>query len=290
MNDYLLSIIEKVRNGINVEGTNIDIKRQWWNLKQDLDEFLKDITSMANTHTGDSIIIIGVDKKGVLYDASLPFDEASLQAKHKDKIDPKITIKISEGIIEKKTISIIKIPHSSNRPHIIKKYKSQDNWIPIRFGSSTVTASRADIDIMYAERTKNAEPNLKIRLREKKVIWDNYAGYGRTCFAIRIDLDNFDGQKPEFITNASIVENSGDHWTSKYFLFELGKMKVNEGLEVPANKILQNVLLYVSDEIPTGLLYPRPRPDIDEDSLSINIECRSGRIIKIPIEPAWLHK
>jgi len=289
MNNYLLSIIENVRKGINVEGTNVDIKRQWWDLTQSSDEFLKDIASMANTHTGDSIIIIGIDGNGILYDAPLPFDEASLQSKHKDKIDPKITIKISEEIIEGKTISIIEVPHSPNRPHVIKKYKNQDNWIPIRFGSSTTTASRADLDIMLTERTKSSAPNLKVSFHEDAIRWDNFAGYKGMSFAVRLDLDNFEGQSSEFITKVTIVENSGDHWTSNHFLFELGRMNIDEGLEVPANKILPNVLLYLSDQMPEGLRNRRSMPDFDHDTLSIIFECRSGKLIKLPIKAGWIH-
>lgn len=288
MNDYLLSIIEKARNGINVEGTNVDIKRQWWNLGKNLDEFLKDITSMANTHTGDSIIVIGIDNKGALNDAPLPLDEASIQNKHKEKINPKITIKISEETVEEKTISIIEIPHSLNRPHVIKKYKNQDNWIPIRFGSSTTNASKVDLDIMYGERTMSPKPDLKIGFHEESIRWANFAGYKGMSFAVRLDLDNFEGQKPEIITKISIVENSGDHWTSNHFLFELGKMKIDEGLEVPANKILPNVLVYLCDRMPEGLRNTRSIPDLDRDTLSLNIECRSGKKIVIPIKPIWV--
>lgn len=287
----LLSILEKVKNGIKVEGTNLELKRQWWDLKSDHDEFLKDICSMANTHTGDPSIIIGLDENGDLHDASLPNDEAKIQSKHKDKIEPKLQVRFNEVEVKGKTLSIITIPHSANRPHVIKKYKNRENWIPVRVGTSTLSASRSDLDEMYKERDRSNLSDLSVRLFDEKITWDNFAGYGKggSCFAVRLTLDNYKGQAPDYITNVVLREHSGDHWESKHFLFE--SLRVVDGpLKVEAQDLKENVMVYISDQEPTGLRERRPMPDIDRDTLKLIIHTKSGRQIYIKIKPGWIHE
>lgn len=287
MDNYLSSIIEKLRAGINVEGTNVDIKQQWWDLRLDLDEFLKDICAMGNSHGGDSYILVGFNKAGSTFNAPLPLDEADIQAKHKDKIEPKLRIEISEHKIEDKIISIIKIPRSLNRPHIIKKYKQQANWIPIRFGSSTLAASRSDIEAMYAERAKASQPRLKVSFHEEALSWANFAGYMGASFAVRLNFDNYDGETPEIITKIYLLEKSGERWTTTHFKFERDNIKIDEPFFIPERKILTNILLYLSDRLPDGL-DKKPMPDFDRDTLHLLIECRSGNKISLPIKPGWI--
>ena len=94
MNQLLQEIIKKAKEGLNVETTNIDIKKEWWDLTvvEGRDEFLKDISAMANNHSNDSFIVVGLDNKGNIYNQPLPFDEAILQEKHKDRIEPRVKI------------------------------------------------------------------------------------------------------------------------------------------------------------------------------------------------------
>ena len=290
-NKYFLSVLEKSRSRIKVEETNLELKRQWWNLKTSLDEFLKDTCSMANTHSGDSYIIIGLEEDGTLCNAPLPEDEASLQAKHKDKIEPKIQVEFSESNIDGKTISIIKIPHSGNRPHIIKKYKAQENWIPVRFGTATLTASRADLDEMYHERDKGFTPNVSAELSQGKeeLVWDNFAGYRGCCFATILTIDNYRGLASDYITNVTLKENSGDYWESKHFLFE-DTHQLDGILEIKAREVKEDVRVYISDQEPSGLGDRRKMPNIDRDTITLNLATRSGNIIIIPVKPAWIRE
>jgi hypothetical protein len=285
MNSHILAIIEKVRKKINIEGTNLDIKREWWNLKSDLNEFIKDIAAMANNHNGDSSIIIGLDNKGNVYNSPLPYDEAIIQNKHKDKIHPKINIKITEYKFENKIISVIEIPHSDNRPHVILKQGSSENFIPIRIGSSTLTASRNDLNVMFEERLKLAQPNLDISLVEENISWANYAAYKGPCFFVKVKLDNFEGQSPEFITSVTMIERSGEHWQSKYFQFK--EKKINSHLKIDSKDIVDSIELYISDKAPTTPNTSRVRPDLDLDSIYLRFECRNGKMIKIPLKPSW---
>lgn len=283
----LKSLIEKAESGIQIEETNLDLKTKWWDFNSELNEFLKDICSMANTHTGDSHIVVGLSENGELHNAPLPEDEANIQTKHKDRIEPRLVIKLKEIQIQDKTLSIISIPHSQNRPYIIKKYKNQDNFIPIRVGTSTQTASRLDLDAMYQEREPKTSSNLSVSLYEDRITWDNYAEYHGYCFAVRLNIDNYDGELPDYITKVTLTESTGDKWKSNNFLFQNLKT-VDKELKVEAHEVITNKLVYISDQMPTGLRDRRPLPDIDRNSLTLSILTRSNKKIDIKIKPAWI--
>lgn len=288
---YILSIIEKAKSGINVEGTNLDLKQKWWDLQNNLDEFIKDICSMSNTATGESCIIIGVDKYGGIYNAPLPMDEASIQEKHKEKIDPVLTIEFKEILIGTDTISVVYIPYSKNRPHVIKKYKNSINWIPVRFGSSTQSASRLDLDQMYEERNTKTEPNITVEIFEESLKWGNFAGYGQAggpCFAVKLLIDNL-GDSSDYITNVALIETTGNLWKSTHFFFE-GLNRLDKELAVGAHERKSDVNVYISDQMPSGLRNQRRIPDLDKDSMILKIFTRNGKEIKIPIKPCWIRE
>ena len=283
----LISIIEKVRNGIEVERSGLDLKRKWWDFQKDsgVEEFLKDICAMANGQTGDSYIVIGVDEKGSLYDAPLPEDEANIQQRHKDKIEPRIHLMVDEYVIEGKHVSVITIPHSMNRPHVIKRYSNWRHWIPVRFGTSTLTASRLDLDEMYLERYKSHTADLRVRLFEEKIRWGRYKQYGGYCFMIRLLLDNYDGGAPDYIVNAKLHETRGNHWKSQFFMFE--GLALNQELRVAAHDRKQGLPLYLSSSSPDQS-QTNSKPTLDKKHVVLSLYARSGRKEDIEIEPSWL--
>lgn len=286
---YLNSIWEKAKSKIQVEGTNIDLKRKWWNFQTELDEFLKDICLMANNHSGESYIILGMDEDGTLHNAPTPEDEANIQQRHKSRIEPITEMAIQEFILDGKTVSVLTIPHSTNRPHIIKKARAADNWIPVRLGTTTLTASRSDLDEMYKERDMSESPSLKASFAEKKIGWADYAGYKGTCFAFKLTLDNSKGSAPEYITSIILKEMSGDHWESKHFKIDRDDKRVDEEYKVDAYDRIQSIGVYVSDTLPDGLGNKRPRPDLDKDTLKVIIKTLSGNEIMLDdIKPGWL--
>lgn len=286
-NDSLKSIIDKVRQGILTEETHLDLKREWWDFQTKLDEFIKDICSMANTQSGDSYIILGLGEDGILQDAPLPFDEAIIQQKHKDKVDPRIHIQIFVHLVEGKKISLIKIPHSNIRPHVIKKYKNHDNYIPIRFGTTILAASKTDLDEMYSERNKYEISNLKIDLKEKDIRWDNFAGYSGPSFLIRLVIDNLKSQTPDHINEVILYEKTGEHWKGNNFKFE--GLALNEEFRIDQNRRYPHVIVYVSDQFPGSLHNPRKMPDFDKDSLVLKITTVNSKVFEIPIKSGWIN-
>src|SRR5688500_14077949 len=105
-NSVLLSYIDRIRSGNQLESSNLDFKIEWWDFKSNgTKEFAKDVCTMANSHNGDSYIVIGVnDKTGEVVDSPLPLDEASLQEKLKSKINPRVNFTVSNLTIEDKIV------------------------------------------------------------------------------------------------------------------------------------------------------------------------------------------
>jgi hypothetical protein len=283
----LVSIIEKVRNGFGVERTNIDLKRRWWRFDKpsDYNEFLKDICAMANTQNGDSHIILGVDEKGKVFNAPLPEDEGTIQSRHKDAIEPRIKMVINEYDIEDKTVSVITIPHSKNRPHMIKKYKDNRFWIPVRFGSSTLTATRSDLDEMYNERDRSTESALHVRLYEDDVYWGFHGHYGGCSFLVRLTIDNYSGGAPDYLVNARLRPERDQSWRTEHFLFE--GYKPNEELKIGSHERQHNVHLYVGLDAPFEDKNC-PMPEMIDNQLKLKLYARSGKEFEMPIKREWI--
>ncbi|MBU3979273.1 ATP-binding protein [Patescibacteria group bacterium] len=282
---FVESIIDKARDNIKVESTNIDLKIKWWDFKEKPDEYIKDITAMANTSTGDSYILIGVGEDGKIYNTPLSIDEASLQEKHKEKVEPKILIHFKEIILEDKKISVIYILHSKNRPHVIKKYKNGFSWISVRFGTSTPSASRSDIDEMYEERDKSKDADIKVDFFDPKIDWRDYSDYRGYCYRVKLVIDNYEGKAPDYITNVVLREHSGEHWKSNFFKFYYRERSFNHKneLKIEAQERLTDVVVFLSDQAPNPSGGHRVKPSLDIDNVDLLISTRSGKEILLPI-------
>ncbi len=130
---------------------------------KDYYEFLKDITSIINSNGGDSgFIVIGIDSESKnLVDTKIDDSGLDDASKIKDivvsNIDTPFTIDIDYITLEGKKLSIIHIPTTLHKPHIILRYYSPanqkfDNEIFVRNGSGTSIAAKSDLDRMYWER------------------------------------------------------------------------------------------------------------------------------------------
>jgi hypothetical protein len=291
----LESYIEKSRQGVSLEGSNLDFKQSWWKLSdnQGVEEFIKDICSMANT-AGDCYIIVGVNEQtGEFLDSPLPMDESKLQDKLKNSVYPVIKVEFQEELIEDsgqtKKISIVRIPHSINRPYVLKSVNYKPDHIPIRLGTQTAEASRTDIDAMYSDRSNM--PNLKVSLLEDKLEWGYYAVY-TPAFLVRLEFDNSEGQRPEHVFKIMLVSKTagGDRWETKHFKIEEGQrdLGVDPLFEIEGGRI-RRVAVYLSEKIPQSLSYREKIPNNDSDQYRVVFKLKSGRQIPdIKIEPGWI--
>jgi len=164
--------IEMAKAGVTVENPKVDLKREWWKLEDDkgIEEFIKDITAMANTPGDDGYFIIGVDEtNGELYDAPFPNkgkynDQAKLgQLVHK-KVQEAMNIESYPYVINGKIIFVLEVPRSFNKPHIIKQHRNIQNFIPMRKSTGTQPANKFDLDLMYSEKNSIVVPPYRLDL------------------------------------------------------------------------------------------------------------------------------
>src|SRR4030095_4495462 len=127
------SYIDQSMSGLEVENQKVDFKSQWYKLKtrRGINEFLKDTSAMANTFGPDGIIIIGYNEKDKsqsnvsFKDSGLP-DTSQLTDIINSKVDRLFQINVFETNINGFSTSIIQIPPSIDKPHVIRNYQTCD--------------------------------------------------------------------------------------------------------------------------------------------------------------------
>lgn len=171
------SYIEQDLAGQEIENPKCDFKAKWYDLTntKDINEFLKDTTAIANTFGLDGLIIIGYDSKQKSFTQS-----SFLDCKLKDtsylsdlinkRVDRLFDISVYDLKINNNNISVLHIPPSIDKPHVIRNYQTLDkngnvrdepHKIFVRKNTSTYPASKNDIELMFYDR-KNIIPDYKI--------------------------------------------------------------------------------------------------------------------------------
>ena len=176
--------ISVLRNKGKVEESKVELKREWPLLQQSNSElrqiaeseFAKDLAAIANASGPGGLLIYGIGEDGTVFDA--PFrstgyrDHTDLTNLVVRLVDLPINFELKEVIWDDagqgKTISVISIPPSQDKPHVIrchlsKKNKPIGNYIPIKKDTGTWPASRSDIEGMFYDR-KYIEPEYSIEM------------------------------------------------------------------------------------------------------------------------------
>jgi hypothetical protein len=165
--------IQMAREGIKVENPKVELKRKWWDFENPAgqEEFIKDVTAMANTSGDTGYFIIGVDEDtGEFFDATFPN-----QGKYDDlsKLGQLITRKVQEPFNiecypyktdQNNIIYVLEVPRSLNKPHLIKQHRNRQNFIPVRKSSRTIPADKYDLDLMYSERNQIVVPPYRFQI------------------------------------------------------------------------------------------------------------------------------
>jgi Putative DNA-binding domain len=171
------SYIEQDLGGQEIENPKCDFKAKWYDLKipKDINEFLKDTSAIANTFGPDGLIIIGYDSKqksftqASFFDSNLK-DTSYLSDLINKKIDRLFDIAVYDLVINGNKISVLHIPPSIDKPHVIRNYqtfdksnnaKDEQHKIFVRKNTSTYPASKNDIELMFYDR-KNIIPDYKL--------------------------------------------------------------------------------------------------------------------------------
>lgn len=226
----------KAKAGLQPEFLKTELKGTWYNLdrsqngteyKINVSKFLKAITSLANTYGLSGYLVIGIDEKtGAITNS--PFINSGLKDRTElyglvvKNVDKPITYENHEIETDidgtKKTITVIVVPPSLDKPHVIGNYvtKGQEiqNFIPVKKDTGTFAASRTDIDLMYYDN-KNIIPEYAVSIKTFKgseimiqpagasvsidfpVIFENYGR--KPVILIKCDffVDEVDGQEQE---------------------------------------------------------------------------------------------
>ncbi|MEK5431334.1 ATP-binding protein [Lysinibacillus sp. FSL R7-0073] len=208
--------LRTIRNGGIIEKPKLDLKKEWWNLNEEIgiSEFIKDTTALANTFGENGYIIIGIDEKtGEVFDAPFPAnkkinDPTKLGNLIYSKVQEPFTVEFYPYTIENKNLIVVEIRESFNKPHVIKNHKTSkkeiQNYIPIRKSTGTYPADKFDLDLMYSNRNISI-PNYKLDLFIPKVTMTFEQNYSTNRgFAINLSILN-SGQRTNIVTSGEIT-------------------------------------------------------------------------------------
>lgn len=209
--------------GQEAEDNKFDFKRSWYNLKskRGLNEFLKDVTSIANTFGPDGYIVIGFDEKDKeFHDAK--FSDSELRDKSdvygiiNKRTSNVFDINITDIKFENNNISVIHIPPAINKPIFINLYekydrdekllRSEKQRIFIRKNSGTQFATKQDLELMYYDR-KNIEPLYGLNFTPLLL---RHAGL-RFSFSLQVvtSIENI-GRRPVAFTHYKLQIKNGE--------------------------------------------------------------------------------
>lgn len=305
--DQIIKIVEPIiqqsLSGQDMENLKVDCKSKWWDLSDVLgkSEFLKDVCAIANTFGLDGFIIIGYNDKTKIFNPS-QFSDCNL----KDSADIRnLIIKQVDTVFDLNTfditigsdkLSIIHIPPSVDKPHVLKVYTRNDkygvkeefNKIFIRKNSSNHVASKNDIDIMYYDR-KNVIPEYKVlvsvKLDSLKIRAMREEGAITSMHIDPVLTFENQGSRPMAIIGVKItISEYNDPQPHEKYTFE--SINLSIPILVPVNNIVNQVLSIYAPQL-NGITKEKT-DSINKNIKSIKIDnilitLNNGNIINIPI-------
>jgi hypothetical protein len=159
--------------GMNKENPKLDFKSKWYDLKQEteINEFIKDSSAIANTPGLDGFIVIGFDDRSRNFNDSV-FSDSKLKDSNEltgiiiKRVDRNFDIACYDVKIGGHKITILHIPPSFDKPHVIRNYtsksgKSEEHRVFVRTGTTTRIATKYDLDFIAYDR-KNHIPEYSL--------------------------------------------------------------------------------------------------------------------------------
>ena len=247
----VVELIDQSIRGADMENIKVDFKSRWYSLtlSPDVNEFLKDTSSIANTFGLDGLIIIGYDEKkkevlGATFGDCGLKDSSQIRNIVIKRMSHPFEISTFDIDYYGKIVSVIHLPPSLEKPHIIKNYqkfrKEGDDPIEypqeifIRKNTGTYRATKSDIDIMYYDR-KNLEPDIDV--------------YGQFISA-QPDINN----TPDGYNIKVLIENKGRR---PFAILDYKLTLTNQGYKVKFNPLgvwKSSGSYYDSDKRPTEII------------------------------------
>lgn len=167
------------------ESSSLDYKFKSYDLSDKLKkyEFLKDVSSMANTLSDqDKYIVIGVkEQNGIaseFQNVEEKFDEANYQQYLYSNIEPAINFEYKQIIFKGFKLYYFRIHNNIDRPYLFKKKVNsgtQTKFNPgdgvIRIGTSTRRLTRTDLDLIFQRKyeVEDRRTDLEVEVVIKKL-------------------------------------------------------------------------------------------------------------------------
>lgn len=214
---------ERVAAGLSIEHPNTELKRQWPNLSRtnpalrvESSKFVRELTAIANNcGPWNGYLIVGVDSTGKIFDA--PFkecglrDESELQNLIVKSVSRQFALATFDIVTtisgEKKTVGVIEIPRSTDKPHVMYEYVTSTtphvNYVPVKRGSRINPAGKFDLDAMYFDNLKSVpEYALDIKVPGGRTSVDVKQNATRLEFSVT--FENY-GRKPVIMKRGALI-------------------------------------------------------------------------------------
>ena len=225
----------------------MDFKEKFYALKQDKDDFIKDIISFANNlQKKDKFIIFGVRDNDYCVcgiDLSTVPNIAILENLLFEKVEPEITLMLDSLLIDDKLVAYIKIPTTNNnQPYMIKNEcgRAKKGDIFIRKGSINTRATRKDLDYIYLNGQVQEIKPYDNYILIAPIHTQNNCTYGK----MDVEIINFSNRPLLIIDGRVEIENEfGKIERSVYDIFPNVNIRENP-FEVPPNSHSKKEILF----------------------------------------------
>lgn len=208
--------IEQSLMDLDKESLKFDFKYEWYPLNslKGINEYLKDVTAMANTYGLDGFIVIGFDERRKQFKPA-KFDDSGLKDTNElnkiiiKRVSHLFEINSYDLIINGSALSVLHIPPAWEKPFFIRNYQTFDKQnkikkeyhqkVFVRKNTGTFAASKYDIDLMYYDR-KNIEPDYRVFMNVFNVAFEPFEDVA----SIKFTLENA-GKRPIAIVDYQLV-------------------------------------------------------------------------------------
>jgi hypothetical protein len=179
------SYIDQANNDLSKENIKFDFKLKWYALKEEtkkeLMDFLKDVSAIANTPGLDGVIAIGFSDKDKTFQDTILKDSGAKDSNEingliSSNIDRAFDINVWDTTIDGHKLSIIHIPPSITKPHVLRnviirnnkgEIRNEEHRIYIRRNTSNSLATKSDLDSMYYDN-RNIVPDYEVYVHADK--------------------------------------------------------------------------------------------------------------------------
>ena len=252
----------------NSESYDVDFKKVEYPLGKvaNKNEFLKDISAMANHPSNDKKhIIVGVVEKNGVAESFVNIPKLTDQAKYQEFIDnniePQINFQYKQVQFEGYNLGYFEISNNNQRPYLFKKnlqnpsnknieYKIGDGYI--RIGTSTRKMNRSDFENIYKTRNeaKDRKSDLSITPYLKNCTNTIMREKGFKCIDFKIE--NSSNKSIYLDAEAHFFYNEDLLFSKKFdidkMIIEESKKSFNSGFSMNFNPIMDNSIFDLSFE------------------------------------------